>query len=311
MTSATFPFRYHAPVMGTECSFLLERPADLDEESARAAVEAAMREMRRLEAIFTTYDATSPMSRFRRGELVLGAAPAEVAKVLELCRLAHRHSSGFFDPWVLPGGVDPTGLAKGWVVERGIAVLAEVGVSSGLVNCGGDLSTFGTPTHVDRWRVGIQHPWRATALACVVELASGSSLATSGRYQQGEHLLDPFSRLPARGIASASATGPSLALADAFATALAVAGAPLIPRVEAAGYAAYVIGDDGHETSSAAFPFAPLESSLAAGGRPVEMLASPIARPAPSEPSGTTPSPSARGVHLITARVRGPTSTGP
>ena len=28
-------------------------------------------------------------------------------------------SGGWFDPWAMPGGVDPTGLVKGWAVDRG------------------------------------------------------------------------------------------------------------------------------------------------------------------------------------------------
>jgi len=31
-------------------------------------------------------------------------APAEVAKVLELCDLARELSGGWFDPWRMPGG---------------------------------------------------------------------------------------------------------------------------------------------------------------------------------------------------------------
>ena len=30
-------------------------------------------------------------------------------------------SGGWFDPWAMPGGYDPTGLVKGWAVHNGAA----------------------------------------------------------------------------------------------------------------------------------------------------------------------------------------------
>ena len=54
------------------------------------------------------------------GEIGLEEAPPEVAEVLELCRRAREASDGWFDPWAMPGGVDPTGLVKGWAVERAL-----------------------------------------------------------------------------------------------------------------------------------------------------------------------------------------------
>ena len=53
--------------------------------------------------------------------------PSAVAEVLDLCENARRVSGGWFDPWAMPAGVDPTGLFKGWAVEQALAVLHEAG----------------------------------------------------------------------------------------------------------------------------------------------------------------------------------------
>ena len=54
--------------------------------------------------------------------------------------------------------------------------------------------------------------------------SSTGAIATSGTYERGAHLIDPHTRRPATRLASASVTGPDLGLADALATAVAVAG---------------------------------------------------------------------------------------
>src|ERR1039457_6085063 len=94
--------------------------------------------------------------------------PSAVAEVLDLCENARRVSGGWFDPWAMPAGVDPTGLVKGWAVERALAVLQEAGMEAAMVNGGGDIAVFGAPARGQAWRVGIRHPWRAGALGAIL-----------------------------------------------------------------------------------------------------------------------------------------------
>ena len=83
-------------------------------------------------------------------------------------------------------------------------------------------------------------------------------IATSGTYERGSHLIDPHSGRAAARAASATVTGPDLGLADALATALAVAGPPGLAAIEPlGGYEALVIGLDGRRQWSDGFPFAP------------------------------------------------------
>ncbi len=240
-------------VMGTIVSFTVV-PGDLPATAARAAVGDACRVLHRADEVFSTWKPDSPVSRLRRGEATLSMMPAEVAEVLALCEQARTASRGWFDPWAMPGGVDPAGLVKGWAVERAAAVLRQAGAAAALVNGGGDLAAFGTPGPGQRWRVGIQHPWRKDALAGIVELRA--AIATSAAYERGPHLLDPATGRPATGVASATVTGPSLALADALATAVAVGADDALDAVGALdGYEGYLIRTDGTEADTGGIEF--------------------------------------------------------
>ena len=294
MTAQPAPLTTHAePAMGTVFSFTAVH-GDLPPDAVRAALAAACRILHRCDALFSTWDPDSPVSRFRRGEAALGQMPPEFTEVLRECRAAKQASGGWFDPWAMPGGFDPTGLVKGWATGHALEELRSAGLSGALINGGGDVAVFGSPADGHRWRVGIRHPWRADALACVIEVGQGpvteerglepaggsggspprasrgqgpvggsaprasiAAVATSGPYERGPHLIDPATGRPAGRAASATVTGPSLALADALATGVAVGGDEALTVVAALdGYAAYLIRPDGSEADTGGIAFA-------------------------------------------------------
>jgi len=247
--------------MGTVATFTLHA-GGIGPDDVSAAVDGACAILHHADATFSTWDPQSPVSRLRRGEVSLGEVPPPVGEVLELCAAARDATAGYFDPWAMPGGVDPTGLVKGWAVERAVESLEAAGLAGGMVNAGGDLMVFGTapPTGSPGtgpapspgvWRIGIRHPWRPDALACVIE--ARGAVATSGTYERGAHLVDPWTGEPACRSASATVTGPSLAMADAFATALAVGGDEALDAAlwrGAGSYEAYLIRPDGSERAT-------------------------------------------------------------
>ena len=280
MTAQPAPQTTHAePVMGTVFSFTAVH-GDLPPDAVRAALAAACRILHHCDALFSTWDPASPVSLFRRGEAELGQMPPEFTEVLRECRAAKKASGGWFDPWAMPGGFDPTGMVKGWATERALEELRSAGLSGALINGGGDVAVFGSPADGHRWRVGIRHPWRADALACVIEAGQGpvteergpepaggsggspprasiAAVATSGPYERGAHLIDPATGRPASRAASATVTGPSLALADALATGVAVGGDEALAVVTGLdGYAAYLIRPDGSEVDTGGIAFA-------------------------------------------------------
>lgn len=241
------------PVMGTVASFSIYCGGVAHQKVAHALAYSCTT-LHQADAVFSTWDHTSPMSRYRRQEVSLEDIPEDVSEVLDLCRIARDMSHGWFDPWAMPGGVDPTGLVKGWAIEQALTAFARSGVTGTMLNVGGDLATSGTPGSNQYWRIGIRHPWKKDALACVIE--TDAAVATSGTYERGNILIDPHTGQPSCRTASATVIGPSLALADALATALAVAGAAGMEWFSSLpGYEAYLILPDGTEADSGGICF--------------------------------------------------------
>jgi thiamine biosynthesis lipoprotein len=246
---------HNEPVMGTVVTFGLYDDV-LTSTDLAPLLDEAVRVLHEADDVFSTYKTDSPISRLRSGEITLGQCPSQVAEVLELCRTARTLSDGWFDPWSVADGVDPTGYVKGWAAQRALDVFRVSGLCGALVNAAGDTASFGGPDTATPFRIGIVDPSDTQRLACVVN--SPGAVATSGVYERGLHLIDPHTRRPTSRAASATVTGPDLGLADALATALAVAGPPALALFEVIeGYEALVIGHDGDVAMTSAFPMAP------------------------------------------------------
>lgn len=210
---------------------------------------------REVDARFSTYKDDSEISRINRGELAVEDAHPDVREILRRCEELREETAGFFDARPLSADVlDPSGLVKGWSVDRAAALLDELGIRHYAVNAGGDVCLSGRALPDDRWRVGIQHPIELDKVAKVVE-ANDLAVATSGAYARGEHVLDPHTRRPPEGILSVTITGPVLATADAYATAAFAMGLDG-PRWTARlrGYEAMTILADGTVLSTPGFP---------------------------------------------------------
>ncbi len=149
--------------------------------------------------------------------------------------------------------IDLGGIAKGYVVDRAIAVLREGGVVSAAINAGGDMYLLGQRPQRP-WRIGIQHPRQPDGVLEAVQIVD-RAVVTSGDYerffeQDGiryHHLLDPGTGLPARACQSVSIITDSVALADALATAVFVLGPQkgLALLAEYPGAAGLIIAADG------------------------------------------------------------------
>jgi FAD:protein FMN transferase len=241
-------------VMGTVV--VIDVYADADGPSLQDKLEEANAVLHRADGIFSTWRSDSPISRLRREEITVGQIPPEAIEVLRLCAAARDLSQGWFDPWAMPGGVDPTGYVKGWAAQQALNALWTEGISGALVNAAGDVASSGGMGPGVPFRIGIADPSAPRQLAAIIELTG--AVATSGCYERGQHLVDPFCGRPAARAASASVTGPDLGLADALATALAVAGDSGLAFIDPiAGYEALVIGRDGSRRWTEGFPFAP------------------------------------------------------
>ncbi len=120
--------------------------------------------------------------------------------------------------WKRKGWIDLGGIAKGYAVDRAVAVLQAQGVAHGVVNAGGDLRCFGRPQPV-----AVRHP---EALAARIPLGklSNRALATSGGYYSSgadggrrvEPLVDPKRQACTTWGASVSVAASDCMTADAL-----------------------------------------------------------------------------------------------
>jgi thiamine biosynthesis lipoprotein len=198
-----------------------------DDRVDEAALDAVFDWFRTVDETFSTYKAGSEVSRLGRGEVPPGDASAEVQEVLALCEQFRVETDGYFDAYAA-GRLDPSGLVKGWSVDRGAAMLRLAGLENFALNAGGDIRLVGGALPDRSWRVGIQHPLRRDRIAAIVE-GDDLAVATSGAYARGDHVVDPHTRRPPEGILSVTITGPDLATADTYATAVFAMGADRAP----------------------------------------------------------------------------------
>jgi len=232
--------RHAEHVMGTVVSFDVPVSARHD-----GSLADAIGWLHRVDRVFSPYRADSDVSLLARAETTVGACAPEMAEVLAACAHVRDLSGGYFT--AAPGGqFDPSGYVKGWAVERAAALLSRAGSANHLVNGGGDVQCAGGRGAGEPWRIGITDPLQPGRLALVVSARDGDTgwaVATSGTAERGPHILDPHTGQPASGLASLTIVGPSLALADAYATA-AFAMGPARARDWTAsldGYAAFAI----------------------------------------------------------------------
>jgi FAD:protein FMN transferase len=227
-----------------------------DDGEAGEALDGLFDWLRWVDATFSTYKDDTEISRINRGELRREDAHPHVRAVLERCDLLRHETRGYFDMRTPKGSIDPSGLVKGWAVDRAAAILDDAGLHNYAVSAGGDMRIRGRAVPELAWRVGIQHPLDLQLVAAVIETTSELAIATSGAYARGDHVWDPHTGRPPRGILSVTIVGPELATADAYATAAFAMGSQVAPHWTARleGYEAMTILADETVFKTGGFP---------------------------------------------------------
>jgi thiamine biosynthesis lipoprotein len=130
------------------------------------------------------------------------------------------------------------GIAKGYIVDAGVARLRKAGLRDFLVQAGGDLFASGRKGDRD-WIVGIQDPRaprelpKSGATTFATLSLSNQAFNTSGDYERFvirggrryHHILDPRTGFPVTHTRAVTLLAPSAFLADAIDTAILVMGA--------------------------------------------------------------------------------------
>ena len=149
---------------------------------------------------------------FFRGE---GRTPSEAELAEARNRVGYQHvilnqkeGTIFFDK----AGVelDLGGIAKGYAVDRAVAVLKQHGVTTALVSAGGStIYALGAPPGKPAWAIEVQDPVERKRIATTVRLKD-QSLSVSGSYEKFfelngvrySHIMDPRTGRPVQGVLS-------------------------------------------------------------------------------------------------------------
>ena len=134
----------------------------------------------------------------------------------------------FADPEM---ALDVGAVGKGYAVEQTARAAQARGLTSALLNIGGNVRAIGTKPGSKPWTAGVENPWGDDpAYIQAVELADGDSLVISGDYQRYfesagvryAHLIDLSTGYPARYVSSVAvlARADTGGLADALSTGL-------------------------------------------------------------------------------------------
>ena len=254
------------------------------DQSIHQAIEEAFGEIERIENLLSKFRANSDISRINSspsGQKV--KVSFETIELIEKSRRFGRLTDGAFDITVQsaptekpsfrkvridkrnqtvllakPGMVlDLGGLAKGYAVDKAVAILKKEGITSALVNAGGDIYALGRPRESEGWQIALQHPRQPKAVLTVLEIEN-KAVATSGDYQRyvkidgqrHSHIINPHTGEACADVpASVTVLAADCLTADALATSVFVLGPQegisLVNRLK--GTEAIVVGAEEDE----------------------------------------------------------------
>lgn len=190
----------------------------VDETAAETDLDAVATLFAEIDRRFSTYRSDSEVSRFNRGLLQMHELSDELTEVIRLSEETRVLSDGAFDIW-RGQSIDPSGLVKGWAIQRAAVLLRERGFVDCFVDAGGDIQASGVNQHGTPWRVGIRNPFDRNEIVKVVAV-SDRGVATSGTAIRGAHIIDPARNAPVDSpLVSLTIVGPTIFEADRIATA--------------------------------------------------------------------------------------------
>ena len=207
-----------------------------DDAALAAARDEIVAFLHHVDEVFSAFREDSVLRRWHRGET---QPTPELQEVLALAGTVAVLTHGAFDPkW--NGDPDPTGVVKGWAVDRAVEKAAAHGVTDLVINAGGHVSTRGSAGNGGPWQFAVTHPDDPSKVVMTV-LGHDLNVATSG---SAEHIRCRSVRTAA----SATVIGPNLAVADGIATGAIAAcdAAPDILRdLDEAGWLSQLVDLDG------------------------------------------------------------------
>ncbi len=252
-------------LMGTIVNFNV---IAIDEDQGRAAIRKTVTEMERLIAIFDHRPAGTALKKLNQ-DGVLNDAPIELLETIKRSLELGSLSQGAFDITVLPiveafkAGLSDTthlknlvdfrqvlvngdqihfarlgmsitldGIAKGRIIDSGVAALKSMGFDNVLVEAGGDMMAASSETEGQPWNIAISNPRPSDGQQFIASFSvKNKAVTTSGDYlnyftsdYSQYHIIDPRTGQSPSELASATVIAHSAAEADALSTTLMVMG---------------------------------------------------------------------------------------
>ena len=204
--------RHVEHAMGTVFSIDVRSPG-VDQ----SAIDSVVHWLHWVDDVFSTFKPSSQINRLAQGDLSIDDCAPEVREILARCEELTTVTSGYFTAYA-NGALDPSGLVKGWAIQRASEMLTAAGSVNHCVNGGGDVQCAGSAQPGQPWRIGITNPLRPDEFAGVIA-GHHLAVATSGTAERGQHIASPAGLGSMAGLASVTLAGESLSTIDAYATA--------------------------------------------------------------------------------------------
>jgi FAD:protein FMN transferase len=169
---------------------------------------------------------------------------ARQARSLDAIELLSENAVRFRYPDVR---IDLGGIAKGFAVDRALESLRGFGISSGMVNAGGDLAAFGP----DPQTIHIRHPRDPRRLMCSVEVTCEALASTARRFDPFQSadttpsaIIDPATGESAHAVDGATVRARSCMVADALTKIVMISGTDALRWLEHYNASALLVCSD-------------------------------------------------------------------
>lgn len=226
----------------------------VDERADADTLEYVFSYFTEIDAQFSPFKPVSELSRINRSEIAERAWSGNMKEVFALAEKTKRETDGYFDMKTPDGTLDPSGVVKGWAIQKAADLLSCMGYEHFYVDAGGDIQTRGKNARGESWSVGIRNPFDRREIVKVI-YPHGKGVATSGTYVRGQHIYDPHRPgAPLFDAVSLTVIGPDVCEADRFATAAFAMGKDGIMFLERLpGFEGFLIDRHGMATMTSGF----------------------------------------------------------
>ena len=160
------------------------------------------------------------------GQLPSGKERLEVLKKVGLDKVLFNDAAKSVRFTVKGMSLDLGGVAKGYAVDRAADVMRKHGITSGIIDLGGNLYLGEPPAGKEAFDIGIRDARNKEKLGTTILHLKNCAVSTSGDYERfvtidGKrygHIMDPMTGLPVHREFSVTVTAPTAVQADCLST---------------------------------------------------------------------------------------------